>query len=683
MLRSLALIPFFCTGLGLLAQVQPSSTFGGAHTPKGNLHILLVFVRYEDRDLMNDPSWPNVSEEGILPSVGKGKINSFFNDESSPIGGEGQIRNLSEMYYNMSGGVLRLTGDIFPIQVPIKYIDPTGGNAFTRQGEMNKRAVEWIAKNYPDFDWGKYDRRTNRPNYQYDNSVNPKPDGILDYVIFMHRAPGSGGIGSAGNIEVPKTEYKITHGHTGIASFSDAEHNWEYFRHEFSHNLFDAPHYLGANSTDGTRYYTQKGWGFMAAWHAPFYTCNAWESWWLGWTQAQEITQGGIFTLKDFATQRDAMRIRIPGTNDYLWLENHQKIDPWDKKIFFSDPVSRQPSSAKGVYAYVVAEAGSDRSRVPLNPFNPDHANLIKVYNAEGNFDYLLTGAKLSTGFFDADVFRKANSNPISGQNDFQFIRLDYNNDNRIEIGFAHGNGDMGGREQKDVWAEESNSIKKLTLANTGDENDAFLTGTEISISGIVPPLNYPSYNKATQRLNPYFINGISIKIGEKNAEGSYTLSVNMNDWTLKGSKRWCGNLLLATPENKAMDYTLNLASNAQLDLDLSGTSDRETPHPTTESFANPTLLRVTGNNQILLQPGSQMHINAMSTLELSERSQLIISEGATLTIAFQGSLRVIEQASILVQRGGTLVIESDATLFMETPEQLRLLNGARVRDKR
>lgn len=309
----------------LFAQ-QPSSIHGAVHTPKGDLHILVVFVRYENVDLMpNSKRWPDSSEEGALPLMARGEVNALFHRNPEELGKEDKF-NISDYFYTMSDGQFRITADIFPVQVPVRNVAQNRRNFFQRQGQMNKTAISWIASNYPDFDWGKYDQRTNAPNYRYDNSETP-PDSILDYVIFLHRAPGSSGLSASSSIDIPDSPYKIRNGHTSIKSYSDAKHNWEHFKHEFAHTLYNCPHYLGANSADGDKFYTQKGWGLMAAWHSPFFTANAWESWWLGWLKPQEITQNGTYQLRDYITGRDAIRIRIPGTRDYLWIENHQKIN--------------------------------------------------------------------------------------------------------------------------------------------------------------------------------------------------------------------------------------------------------------------------------------------------------------------------------------------------------------------
>ena len=657
---------------------QMHSTNGHIHTPKGKLHVLLIFVRYENTSKMTARSWPDETQEGVLPSMALGKNNELFTEDPDSVGLPGAIQNLSDYYYSMSGGQFILTGEIFPIQVPVRFISSISG-----QVQMNKEAIKWIAKHFPDYDWGRFDNRTNFPRY-FKSNVGSPPDSILDYVIFMHRNQGSGGIGSPGIIEIPGSEYKIRHGHSGFLSYADAPHNWEYFKHEFSHNLFSAPHYCGANDADGLRFYTQKGWGLMSAWHAPFFTSNAWENWWLGWIEPQEITETmGTYQLKDFVTGRDAISIPIPGTQDVLWLENHQKKSRWDKKLFFGNPSRKEPQSAKGLYAYVVAKPGKSREQPSLNPFNKEHVNILKMLNAEGNFDIAATDEKLSNGFFETTVMQKLSPNPFSGQNDFQFIRQDYDRNGRIDVGRAHGNRDRGALEQKSMWSERKKKKNILTLGNTGDGNDAFQTGDIIGLDGKIPVTNYPLFNSGEEGLEPYLMNGIRIELLSQDEEGTFTLDIQLDNWKVNSKQRWSGNLLLDWIEGEESTHmALELWKKARVKLAPNLTPDRRTPHPENGTFSNPTQLLI--KDRILtLSKGSILTIEKGSRLILQEHSTLIIEKGGKLIILDGGSLEIGGDSILSIERGGKLKIESEAILLETENGRLTAENGGRIQDQR
>jgi len=659
---------------------QPAFSYNGfVHTPKGDLHILVVFVRYHNRSLMSNAGWPDETAPDKLPDMAKGEINRLFNTDPKTIGTSDQIANLSDYYYKMSNETFRITADIFPVQVPVTYLPSTINSNFNRQLQMNEMAIKWITENYPDFDWSKYDNRTNNPNFNYDNSQS-RPDSIIDYIVFMHRAQGNQGAGTPGSFPVPNTPFKINAGHTGVQSYASAPHNWLFFRHEFAHNLYRSPHYLGANSADGLRFFTQKGWGLMAAWHAPFFTTNAWEKWWLGWMEPQEITVNGTYNLQDMMTGRDAIRIAIPGTKDYLWIENHQKKEPyWDKKQFFNSLEQRQPESAPGIYMYVVAEPGTDRSSPRLSPFNKRHANFIKMYNAEGNFDIKPTGDKLFNGFFESTVMKKAQPNPFSGQNDFQFIRGDYNGDGKLEVNFAHGNRDRGSGENRTMWAEQVKRKNILTFGNTGDGNDAFLPGDEVGLSGIVPVTHFPEYLSTKQTFEPYLLSGLGIKV-RQGTDGAMLLDVQFDDWEVRKDQRWCGNLRLPNMSSLNDKY-LVIAEKSKVSLSLSKTPDRMSPHPETGTFSNPTKLLVESQRGIRLSKKSELHIEPQATIELAGASEIVVQQGATLHV--EGSLILSNEARLIVERKGRLILDPEAKLVLGSINQLAADPKSRVKDNR
>jgi M6 family metalloprotease-like protein len=682
-LRFFHFVVLYFTFCGFLLAQQPYSYHGNVHTPKGDLHMLVIFVRYEDRSLMKDTKrWPDRTEEGVLPAIAMGKVNDMFHTDPNTIATE-ERRNISDYFYHMSGGQFRMTADIFPVQVPIKFVPERGGNFFQRQSQMNRAAIKWITENYPDFDWSRYDQRTNQSKYKIDNQFS-RPDSILDYVVFMHRAPGSTGMGASSSIDIPNSVYKIRNGHTGIKSYESRKHNLEYFKHEFAHNLYSCPHYLGANSADGNRYYTQKGWGLMAAWHSPFFVANAWEAWWLGWLEIQEVKRNGTYTLKDYMVGRDAIRIPIPGTQQHLWIENHQKIDPWDDKLFFKDANQGHPQSAAGIYMYVVGEPGANRNQPYLRPFSASNANFIRMLNGEGNFDYHFTGDSLDTGYFRGPVVEAVASNPFAGQNAYQFIRADYNHDGRIGIGMSHGNSDSGGREQMDIWNECINGQNVCTLAGTGDENDGLTVGAEVGLSGLFPVTNYPAFSRQAQSLEPYVIAGITIKVLSQDAAGNYTLDIRFDDLEVRQDQRWCGKLILnAGSDPQAPDTWLEVAKGATLSLELSGTPDRENVHPETQKLANPTHLTVEANRGIRLRSGSTLILDEMSILELKDNAQLVVERGGTLVLQGRAQLVLNDISRLIVRRGGRLIIEPDGFLRETTDATIDWERGARIRDKR
>ncbi|MDX1906806.1 MAG: hypothetical protein SF053_07200 [Bacteroidia bacterium] len=659
-----------------LAQLH--STHGAVHTPAGDLHILVIFVRFTDAVKMHAPrTWPDETSPGVLPEMATGAANKLFYNTPAFFDSQARTANLSDYYYTMSGGRFRLTADIFPEQVPVSFVPETGANFFSRQGQMNQAAVKWITEHYPDFDWSVYDRRTNHPAFRQDNQTSP-PDNVLDYVVFMYRAFGATGMGSSGNFAVPGTPYRIQDGHTGIQCYGDAEHNWEYFKHEFAHNLYDAPHYLGANGSDGEHLYIQKGWGMMAGWHTPFFTANAWECWWMGWIAPQEITRSGTYRLRDFVTGRDAISIVIPGTQDRLWLENHQKRDLWDEKLYYKDTAQGQPLSSPGLYMYVTAAPGYSREHPQLNPFDKSHANLIRMYHGEGNADYRFDGDSLKGLPGRFPIFSKTAPNPISGQNDFQTILADFNGDGKITLGLRHGNRDAGRAEGAEVWAERRDSLLWMGYHNTGNAGDALLPGDETGLSGIFPTLNYPRYLVQTESLQPYILNGITIRVLSLLPDGTLELQVDLNDWTLRHTQRWCGPISLQALAPG--QPPLVIGPGTVLTLDLSGTADRSSRHPETGTFSNPTRLTARDSTQIIIQQRARVDIGMHAGLHLTDSTLLTIGSGGTLHLHTGGSLIIDAGARLVIKKGGRLLIEPATTISPESLSRIEVQRGGKIR---
>jgi len=631
----LLLCQLFWSGL-TLAQKADHSTNGLELTPRGDLHVLVIVVRYPDQEVMKSRKWPDSSEPGMLPEFLIGRNNQLFSQSRRRIERR-KDHNLSDYLYAMSDGQFVVTGEAFPVQVPVSFIPERGGNFYSRQQAMNKEAIEWITANYPDFDWSKFDQRTNRSNYRTDNSQS-EPDSVLDYVFFLHRAPGSNGISSACNISIPNSPYRISGGHTGIKSYSDAEHNWLFFLHEFAHNLYNAPHFGGANNSDGQRFYTQNGWGLMQPWNPPWFTPLAWESWWLGWIEPQTLRRAGTYQLRDMVTGRDAIRIQLPGTDQYLWLENHQKIDPWDQKLFYTGEGALSPDftpTAPGIYAYVVSEQGSDRTKPRLNPFNKAQVNFIKWYNGEGNWDFEVLPYRMKEGKgarFPA--FRRVALNPMVGQNDFQQIRYDKDGDGELAISFRHGNLDRRRQEQAFIMVEEREGRLIHSGNVVGDERDALVTNSEIGLSGLFTALPWNTYIRKEQRFPDYLINGLTIRVGEKDEDGTYEVEVDFNDWEVKTDQRWCGPLRL---DASTGTESLIIQKGITLTLDLSGTPDRELPHPLTETLSNPTVLTIGERRSMILKPGATLIVQNYSELVIEEGGMLIVEKGANLLVKETG----------------------------------------------
>jgi len=374
-----------------------SSTYGYVHTPKGHLHMLVIFVGYNNTTSADDVGTPGTETywaHDDIPNWAKGDINHLFCKEIEDIGEE---KNLSSFYYTVSDGEFLVTGEIFPEQV---MVDP---------GEWQDSVIRRINENpdYDNYNWGRFDLRTNCPAFNYDNSTS-SPDNKLDYVYFVFRNlsafTGNSGVGGTHHVTTnyggTTQIFTICDGHTAKYCFNSPKHHWIFYKHEFAHNLYLSSHYLGANGSgaDGMYYYVAKGWGLMASWHEQWDVANSWESWWLGWIEPQVITQNGIYTISDFITTGDAIKIPIPNTSEeYLWIENHRhKLNyPFTGIDFDNKPFYDPPSNAPGLFVFVTKLCDDRSDPGEMTQFSLASTNFIKPLNANGNWDFYYNGLQI------------------------------------------------------------------------------------------------------------------------------------------------------------------------------------------------------------------------------------------------------------------------------------------------
>lgn len=370
-----------------LGKTGLNSEYGLGHTPRGELNIMMVYVTFiEDDTLPGEDEiswfWP---KNGV-PNYAQGYPNNLLDTLQAPASG---YKNLTTWFKTMShynsgtGHGMNLCGKVFHVQIS-RYINPsdTSNPNLSKRSKFEiiekifcARASAALQATYPNEDWSKFDKRKNISDFEYDNYLYYKNndgtfdtahgDGLIDYANFILRFNKSvivpydsrsgysyirlfNSWGLSALIH-DNNSYHFSMGHTTLHEMSESGH-FSYFLHEFSHNLFTHAHYMGANVTSGEHYYVSNGWGMMSEWFKFFLTTNAWENWYLGWTNVQTASPTNqIYVLKDYVTQNDAIRIPVPNTvNQYLWLENHQLIDTFDHKV--SEPAFPM---VQGIYAYI------------------------------------------------------------------------------------------------------------------------------------------------------------------------------------------------------------------------------------------------------------------------------------------------------------------------------------------
>ncbi|MEZ4775679.1 MAG: T9SS type A sorting domain-containing protein [Bacteroidia bacterium] len=644
-------------------------------------------------------------------------MNDLFNEDPNTLMAAGQVKNLSQFYYLMSDGKFKLTAKVYPQQVPVDYVaagdtvydtlyhpitglpydtlmltNDTDGKA--RAAYMNARAIEWIATHDPTFDWGAFDQRANGPDFAYDNSTSPTPDSVIDYIVFMHREGGSvtglsGAVFNTPVLKIPGTNYKIVsnYGHFGSRCTPSVENNYDYFTHEFAHSLYSCPHYMGANAyVVGNKLNQYYGWGMMSRLWPVFFTANAWERWYLGWSKPDSVYTNRQVLLYDFsATDTNLTRaIQIPIPNSggqMLWIENHQKTGVWDYKPFYN--TSPQPDVAPGIYMYTTY-SGMNNHTTPGGLHDANWANGMMVYHAGGNYDMYPTNDPCATVFgatgcfplFDTDSML-ARPNPFSGSHFLQSITGDWDGDDSIRISVVTNSGGIELNEREVVWREKNSGIATATYAHTGDTRMAFDVGDKIGLSGIVPVKNFPKYSTSTQKNEPFQLNGIQVEVVSYNSTtGAYLLDIKFDKYEINEDKRWCGEFILPSLSGD----TLLVAKGKNLLLDLSGTPDRLYINPVTQTLVNPSSLSLQPGALMKLDSGATMTVQNHSSFTLEgSNAKLFLGKNATLHIRDHSLMELKTNSVVILEEGAKIIVDSTASLIMRKPSYLDVKNHGEV----
>ncbi len=647
------------------------SFHGNIFTPSSNLHCLVIFIGFNDADSTDNlTDWPYDS----LPDWAKGDDNELLNKSVANIGSH---ENLSYWYSVMSDNQFFLTGEVFPEQI---NINPLPGNYLA----MNQAVFNYINTNYPNFNWSRFDNRINRPDYEFDNSQfadtsgNPaRGDSIIDYVVMVYRELSdlAGGYSHVDGTHTVNTTFSgdsvaftIDRDGFTLSAIGNGQPFNGLFIHELAHELYDSPHYFGANDAVGQSYYCQYGWGMMGGWMFP--VANAWERWWLDWINPQFVTSDGSYTINDYMTTNDAIRIPIPhAPAHYLWIENHQLIHALDRKNGYATESPIQ----EGLYCYITT-IGEDHNNPHDVDNNSSNTNRFKVLTALGNYDYSWDGASMMVipGAFKGvaqPVFEKVIPNPITGQNDLTLLRMDFDgNDNNIHVD-TDRNGQCDNcppNEQKGVWAVKTAGVPTANYAQTGSVQDAFRVGDAIGLNGNIPALNFPFFDLANEQLGPFYLNGLSVRVTHYDSiNKTYTIAVDFDDWQIDKDQRWCGDIFLPQQEE------LTISQSTNIHLDRSGTPTRRTPFPGTTYFSNSTQFTCLSGSYLTMNPHSTLKVDNQSAFLMEPYSRMDVFFDAALEVQNGGTIRVKPNANLNINPGGRLVVRSGGTLIVEAGADL------------
>lgn len=686
--------------------------YGGVFTPKGNLRALIIFAQINEID-GNSTVWDyNLAPDFVNSATSRAPEIIFHDNTDFTTYASQEYKNLSRFYNQMSRGQFTMYGDVLshPNGTPVKIkVSLSGASGW---GALNARVIQKMMDSLPNFDWSPYDQRTNWPNYQSDNSLST-PDGKPDYVVICYRY--SNGINTNPAYAYVKNWPGSSGGYSVLDGLSGINYNGytfdysgftlcsggtrsasEYLNilaHEIAHELYDCPHIMGANTACGDFFYVPTaGWGMMSSIGKLTSTSNAFESWQLGWNElitggnqansniqsASDLINNGIYTMRDFVTYGDAIRIKIPNSNDYLWIENHQLISDFDFKPWAGADLGAEgelvPDFEEGIYMYIES-VSSSRSEVP-SVFGD--ANKIKVLSASGNWDYWHSETcppRDNAIWWGNWVFnfQRLTENPLSGANPLSLYIDDYPTNPTIpgsNSTITHTyNGNGGGSliEGMHLVRQSNSSYSKMLFENLGGVNyegttyfnhryDGFRANDEISLSGIFPVVNNPLFNRTGNKFNEKYLNGLSVKILSYNSvDKTYQVQIKFDDYTVRENKRWTGYFTLKDNTSDA-NPDLIVAQGKTLTIDKSGTPNRDTK--LNGVFVNPTVFTCDVNSHVEVQQNAIINV--------INESQIVFKTGSTLKLKANAQLIADNTAKIKFEPGVNIILEENAKIWIK-----------------
>ena len=317
------------------------------------------------------------------------------------------------------------------------------------------------------------------------------------------------------------------------------------FVHEIGHALLNDPHYGGCNGVTGNNLHITKMGGMMPSINNEVYGgANAWERWYLGWINIKndltEVNGTEEYYLDDYFTTGDAIRIKLPYSNQYLWLENHQQISVCEKRRDWET----EPCDAneliepiqKGLIAYI-ENVTDNKSEVDLVSSKP---NLFKLLHREGCYDFdtvdmLQFGWNVLCNNITPRFVINEN-NPYSGYSKVSNVFMDFDHDGKINYTTNFNQGATDCMDIALLYANNADGYEKIH-GNLGREA-AFQVGDSIGICTNPAITQLQRYNVYSQLLEPIQLSGVSVKILEQDANGRMKIRVRFDDYDFNNDVR-------------------------------------------------------------------------------------------------------------------------------------------------
>jgi len=226
----------------------------------------------------------------------------------------------------------------------------------------------------------------------------------------------------------------------------------------------------------------------------------------------------------------------------------------------------------------------------------------------------------------------------------------------------------------------------------SGNSSSAFGSGDNLSISGILPILNYPYVEDQSDRikisdfnnpikpfqLTPFVLNGLRVYVlGFNNTTKEYSLFISFNDIELSNDKIWTGRIELPNIiSGNASDLVLK--SGKTLTIKRSGTANTHinSAEKNIVNYAWPSKFTCKENSKFLTEANSNVIIKEQSSFELDAGAILEIGNGSVFTVKESSSFILYPNSTLIIKENGKLIIE-DGSAFKYFNNGQVVLEGA------
>ncbi|MBP7316251.1 MAG: T9SS type A sorting domain-containing protein [Chitinophagaceae bacterium] len=701
----------------------------GWHLPaNGTLRILFVFIEI-DYDAGTDPN-PNGTDEWPVNALPVWADNLL--DPWIPTGQPNGL--LTQYYQEASLGNYNLIGDylVAPDNGGVfKILKSQASSVGHENAAINKVNQELNGNvvtanglnsiNYFD-NWTK--TTAGKPKITPSIDSPHKWDHIM--FIWRNRLDGQGnpynGTGNAAywSIGTPLLGY-LSDSYSNFGTFKSIP--LAIARHEYAHLLYGHNNFhsagggWGAPSSYPYDYWIPLtgGWSVLGLSGSSLQTWNAWDRQRMDWkapgnsfnisarnaTNTTEVNGDldatnangtGIYTLRDFVTTGDAIRIKLPFTDpadefpEFLWIENHTGTvnngSPFDKWQY--EEASCVEPFIAGMMAYIQIDKDT-RESSNYNAVYGGYANYTRPLSADGRFDRSFESASTFNDcvqWGETWAFTEGLSNPLTGGCEEEHYTVDVDNNNVI-----------GQSDQRLNFTEKINDTYYKHLFEFGATNHVFTLNGNNKIGISTNPSSSTSMNLVGQNtpvlseknLRKVYLNGVSVEIIACDANKNLQVQIRFDDVDIDRDIRWCADEIVLNPIATESGYSLNVKAGKTITLDQSLTATRM-DNPIVFNgenvFADPTTFVVKPDAKINLEPNAKIQLKNNSTMHLNTASYCVVGNngiievksGTTFFLDDCGVLEINGNGKLIVRNGATLCISPNAILAFENGLQNLIL---------